>query len=304
MSVRTRANRGARGRSHSGASFLRSLLLLTLLGCLSFVLGFFVIARVVPGISKQDSNSTPSSNVTGDVPPPQSSQSPPTVASEPRTSPSVSPFHSAPPANSPTMQAHSNAPGPSIDPMDDEGAAVQKPGSPDEPVAGDTRGHVTRANHETPSVTAMDTKTGAAAETIKARRKRRRAADNPHLQTPANPDDAGDGATTSAGSETPGAAASTDQASGGTAANPDSAASTASGSYRVQLGVFATRAKADEVAGQARSKGFDIYVKRYRSRSGKRLYRVQQGIYQDREHADEVRQQLQDSGLSASVNPN
>jgi cytoskeletal protein RodZ len=91
-----------------------------------------------------------------------------------------------------------------------------------------------------------------------------------------------------------------------TAATPgESAAQTPKvGLYKVQLGVFSTRAKAEEAAEAASDKGVKTSI-RVITRGERTLYRVQHSSHKERKNAEAEVQKLNDLGLEASlVEPN
>lgn len=85
---------------------------------------------------------------------------------------------------------------------------------------------------------------------------------------------------------------------------PDATAVPKSGVYRVQLGVYSTRGKAEEVVEAASDKGFKTTI-RVITRGDRTLYRVQHSSHKDRQKAEDAVQKLTDAGFDASiVNPN
>jgi DedD protein len=83
--------------------------------------------------------------------------------------------------------------------------------------------------------------------------------------------------------------------------NSLSTPATGSGSWVVQLGSFASRANAERLARQVRTRGFPASVSQ--GSSGRHLYRVRVGPVRDREAASELAGRLQAAGHSGSVVP-
>ncbi len=76
------------------------------------------------------------------------------------------------------------------------------------------------------------------------------------------------------------------------------------GVYRVQIGVFSTRDKAEEIAASASDKGFAAAIKVV-TRDGRTLYRVQHSTHKDRAKAEAERDKLTEAGFDATIiNPN
>lgn len=73
------------------------------------------------------------------------------------------------------------------------------------------------------------------------------------------------------------------------------------GGWMVQLGSFASRANAERLAQQVRSRGFPVAVSR--ATTGRRLYRVQVGPAHDRTSAEQLAGKLRALGHSGSIVP-
>lgn len=72
------------------------------------------------------------------------------------------------------------------------------------------------------------------------------------------------------------------------------------GLYRVQIGVYSTREKAEEQAKSASDKGFDTTVRTVSS-GDRTLYRVQHSAHRNRANAEIEKQRLVDAGLDAYI---
>jgi cell division protein FtsN len=77
-------------------------------------------------------------------------------------------------------------------------------------------------------------------------------------------------------------------------------AETTGGLFRVQIGVYSTREKAEEQAKIASDKGFDTTVRTVTS-SDRTLYRVQHSAHRNRANAEIEKQRLVDAGLDAYI---
>jgi len=89
--------------------------------------------------------------------------------------------------------------------------------------------------------------------------------------------------------------------------NPERAtaagASGRSGSWMVQLGVFASRDNAERLAQELKEKGFKISVSEVAASSGRKLFRVRTGPVADRTAASELAAKLRAAGAPGSVVP-
>ena len=70
--------------------------------------------------------------------------------------------------------------------------------------------------------------------------------------------------------------------------------------YHVRLGSFHSRDAADHEVQRARAKGFSTQVVPV-THNGRTLYRVQAGAFRERDRAEAIKQSLQDASLDASV---
>lgn len=75
---------------------------------------------------------------------------------------------------------------------------------------------------------------------------------------------------------------------------------TGSGLFHVHLGAFHSRDAAASEVERARAKGFTTQIVPV-TRNGRTLYRVQAGAFRDRGHAESVQQSLQDANLDARI---
>ena len=234
-------------KSAHGMMFFKAAFWLLVMITLSFFLGFFVIARMVPHEKKPTPAEAPNpAKVAAEAAKAKKEK----AAAEKLTSETkksdpdedTSSRHKTVPAQQPTAPN-----GPTISPEEDG----QKPETPESTGAGRTdagqpRGHA--------------------------------AGESNGVQTPANPD--------------------------GPTVTPDSGAPVKSGLFRVQLGVYSTRAKAEEAADAAADKGIKTSI-RVITRGDRTLYRVQHSSHKDRQKAEAAVQKLTDLGLDASiVDPN
>ncbi len=72
--------------------------------------------------------------------------------------------------------------------------------------------------------------------------------------------------------------------------------------WAVQLGAFSSRAKADELVANLRSRGYPAFVLEYRG-GGQLLHRVRVGPEQDRSHAVAVAERLRKDGFQPVIAP-
>jgi len=270
-----------------GSNAIRTLGAFLLCAVLSFALGFFVLARfwsskpggVTDGQDKNalalagdHSRATPA----GDVP---------------------APAHGV----TPTAQPRPRVVAPRIDPAEDE---VQKPANLDEnsdakkPTSGDES--LPEPSDETakPADPPVTPSTATTDETKPKKHKKGAASDetqpskapDTEVAPPDSTDDVNDvraprhrrtppdRRTAPAGTEAP--------ANGGL--------------YRVQIGVYSTREKAEEQAKSAQDKGFETTI--HSVTSGDRtLYRVQHSAHRNRANAESEKQRLVDAGFDAYI---
>lgn len=283
-------NRGNYARYNAGGSrglavFRGAFILLTAL-TLSFGLGFFVIARMMPG------GQSPNGGGTNSAPPPvtnhDSDQNHAPNARPAPTNPSSAP-------NAPASTTNPDADGPSILPDTN----VQKPEKIDENgkhTSDSTQSSTTDPDDKNPSDHKTDSENDAqsagddSGDTTPSKSHRDRTASPPDEKVqPAGSPDAtrdSDASGRSANSKKNGAS--------------DAESGPKDGLYRVQIGVFSTREKAEEVAKSAMEKGFEATVKTM-TRDGRTLYKVQHSAYRDRVHAEQEQQRLLEAGFDASI---
>jgi cell division protein FtsN len=278
MSARNRGNYSSRGSvGSSGMGLVRGAGILIVGLGLSFALGFFVIARMMPR------GPQPAGESSGEAAVNAANAGAPTTSSVTATEHAeVSPARpsTAPPV--PPVRSSGAAAGPTIDP-DTEGN-VQKPGklegeNPDSNVSSDNNDAATSDEAQSGDKSTSDGK----------HRKHRKKSDSGALQTPESPD----GSENKPGDETPG------DTTGGTTGTETTSAGSA-GLYHVQIGVFSTREKAEEVAKSANDKGFATTVQAV-TRDGHTHYRVQHSAYRKRENAEAAKQRLNEAGFEAYI---
>lgn len=120
---------------------------------------------------------------------------------------------------------------------------------------------------------------------------------------------AGEAATTAAPPHSSTQTHSTSTAHTTTAPKPNPERATAagasgrSGSWMVQLGVFASRDNAERLAQELKEKGFKISVSEVAASSGRKLFRVRSGPVADRTAASELAAKLRAAGAPGSVVP-
>jgi len=242
-------------------TFVRGTFFLLIALIVSFAIGFFVFAKIVPlGPSEHTDGSDSTTNSTG----------PGKAAAgvKPGASPERNPAHAGdPPVNTPKND------GPTL--LAEDG--IQKPDKLD-------AGHTKKPTAD-PDANSPPTPTTSGL--------------NPVPQ----PSTGGDGADTAARTEHP---AGTVQLPGSpdnptaVAETPKPAIQPKTGLYRVQIGVFSTKDKAEEVAASAKDKGFAVTVREV-NKDGRILYRVQHSSHRDRARAEAEQQKLMDAGIEATI---
>ncbi len=281
------------------------------LGAFSFLLGFFVLAKLVPGGQK-----TPEQANASAIPiPPAESR---TASASPPTAPDPTPRPStvtAPPAI---------AAGPSIDPGDDGADKTQPAGSPDDtskpvrsPGSHDSadpqasrRGVATDNSVDVPAkptdetthvVTPSDENASDKASTTRRRRRKSTTADVQPSTMPDTLTDTAPATDTTSGKDTVdiGSKPVADDTTRAVAAVPTSALSPDK-KYRVQIGVYSTRAEADALALRANTSGVPVSVHAVKKGSAT-LYRVQQGVYRSRTAAQAAGKRLTEKGFDVYV---
>ncbi len=289
-----------RRASRRGQALAKSLLIMLALALLSFTLGFFVLAKMLPASSRPDSATSANAD-NGDSAPVNA----PNANDERHDAPAARP---APRSAPPVAQTPHPTPGPSIAPADDtpvqQPDALDKPQN-DAPPATDNR----PADNPFATVTPAAPSGEAAAPVTPRHRRRRHAAPNANaIQKPATPD--GDAsrpenappttdARPDASRSAPDSSASADPALP-SAARSESVSPPNSGLYRVQLGVFSTREAAEQQARSANDKGFRTTIQPF-TREGRTLYRVQHGLYRKRANAEAARQRLNDASVDSDL---
>src|SRR5581483_9546735 len=304
MGVRNRGSYSSSSRARSGGmGLLKGFLVMCGLATLSFALGFFVLARLLPGNQKpEEARDTSVETASNSAPTPTNAVTAPPVSTPPTT---TTPAPAAPP------KPNTDTPGPVIEPLDSNNSGVQQPDSPDSPRQSDRATEPSASSERNPFIAiAPDTLTeNAPAAPRRARRHRTNPTpDTGAIQTPAQPDGVSSPSATPDTSARPETGGATEAAPGtdtGTTSSSRADTSSASDSrrYRVQLGIFSTREKADEVAQAARDKGVRTYIRQYTGPNGQPLYRVQQGIYRNRARAEAARQRLTEAGIEAALSP-
>lgn len=300
------------------------------LAALSFVLGFFVLARLVPGAAEKPTLDTSA------LVPAATAGNTSHSAELPAAPPAETDRTPAGTADLPGAHKVAAAPGPSLDPQSDApalgtSASIQQPRKIDEPHSptkatdeaaqarkGEDPGSVARQGGDAtlarkkPRASADDEqKADPPAEQPESRpRKRRHAAalDSTagELRSPGDTPAERNGDSTVTGE--PRAAASrrrVDTGDDGFDPPPTRRRSVSNAPsatlYHVHIGSFHSLDDAEREVKRARSHGFEPQIVPTTSHSGRKLFRVQVGAYRDRERAATVQQQLQDASLDARI---
>jgi len=235
---------GGKGR---GLAFFRAAFGLLVAVTVSFALGFFVFARMLPANSKKPQGGNGAPGADSGAGHTTNSKTANNTNSENNAAGNTD---DTPKVQKPLKDTQKQKDGPKLLPEEDG----QAPGTVDPPAAGDSK------PVEAPAGRRRFESAGGA------------------VQAPGSPD--------------------------APATTPDTAATPKSGVYRVQLGVYSTRSKAEEVVEAASDKGFKTTI-RVITRGDRTLYRVQHSSHKDRQKAEDAVQKLTDAGFDASiVNPN
>ncbi len=257
------------GSSTAGA-FLKSAFILLIALAGSFILGFTVLAKIIPQ-PHTDSSTSSSSNSGGDT-----------------TNPALSKKNSAltgsPPARTLKVAGTNGAnSGPEIQPDN----SVQKPDSVDPSSTTGTDGlkHSNQTETEKTVGSSGDDSGDATVPTSPKRDK-----DGGKLQIAGSPDSG------SSADRSP-VAGSPNKPNGNL--DPE-VTPVKNGLYRVQIGVYSTREKAEEVAQNAADKKIRTTVIAT-TREGRTLYRVQYRARKDKNTAEEDKQKLIDAGFDATI---
>ena len=326
-SKRSSASRYSNSRAQSGKDAARNVGVVLGLGGLSFFLGFFVLARMVP--DRQNEAGSPSTPDAQKVSPASSSQiaqaaAPSTVSEAPAATIPVK----APPAAKKPAETSDIA----IEPGDE--SASQKPGTLDDAPAKSRaaqdegqaaqNGTENAAKKGSEDTTALpDRETGSPeAPTVSPA---------PHTRTRKPRVKSGDGETAASASksETGGFsqddqkpskidrdesdtsahpapratrhAASGESSDSGDEEKPKSVKPARRTRYRVVAGAYALRESAERAAQKVTDLGLEATVVPVSKEDGTTVYRVQQGIYRLRANANAAKQKLADAGLDADV---
>ena len=305
-------------------NIVRTLTIFMILAALSFVLGFFVLARLFPAAPKQGGAGSIAPTIVTDsmaekTAPTNSTPSPPAqLASGPASIASNIPVQK--PAEQPTKA--SRTPGPSLDPVNDaagihSGPVVQKPHrletvaakSPD-PASED--GSATTSGAEKPAAV----KAAPPEDAPPVTRPKKKHKTTPRISQADTSDADGSGdyaseATTrritiphKAKARHADSSDDSGDQSETTTAKPKlkvrDTETASSGLFHVHLGAFHSRDAATSEVERARAKGFSTQIVQV-TRNGRTLYRVQAGAFRDRVNAETAQQSLQEANLDARI---
>lgn len=288
MSVRNRSSYSSRHTERSRAwGLLRGAFVLLLLAILSFALGFFVLARILPGDRPAE---TPGST----APSPSSGDSSASGPANP--APSIaSGIANASPA------PRENLPGPTIDPEDSQ--EVQPPDPLDDASGGASSlfsdGNTTEnrePENNTPTPRLPESSARNPVGTVPPEAESGNAAlqsrERDAVQPPARID-------------RPRATVSTPPEAATRAQEPATASSetesgTTNGLFRVQVGVYSTREAAEREAQRLTAQGLSANVQAA-TIAGRALFRVQHGAFRNRANAEAARERLKAAGVDSTL---
>ena len=270
---------------------VRNIGIMLALAVLSFVIGFFGLAKLLPAPKTPSMQTTQiaANNIT-EIPVRVSPSDNPVKTKSPQPIPPVVQTGTSSitqPASSGAVPGRTAAlnRGPVLDATDQENGSSS--------VASDTQ--KPRSLEGDPPATSSTTQGGSInqpggiEQSSKRRRHRRRLISPPVEAVPSE----------------------TETATNAPTANPDSTPDDSSSAdapkskpkssyYKVHLGAYQTKEAANRQMEVAKEKGFDTQVLPV-TRNGRTLYRVQLGAYKDRDHANTAKQSLDDAGLSGKV---
>lgn len=276
-----------------GSTAIRTLGAFLLCAVLSFALGFFVLARFW--------SNKPKGEVEGSEKNVVASAGERTPAHRGEDSPT--PQRSGLPAAQPTPRTVA----PRIDPEED----VQKPANLDEnkdvkkpsessqdevqdPVEDPAKDEVKHAD-ETPKKVETSPTPPVPAEDGKSKRHKKPAANADDAQPSKSPDE--DGTPPESTDDVNEVRSKRHKRS---TPKPDAETPASNGLYRVQIGVYSTREKAEEQAKSAGDKGFDTTIRAVPS-GDRTLYRVQHSAHRTQAGAEAEKQRLVDAGFDAYI---
>ena len=266
VSNRSRPSLSHRTQS-SGWNFVRGAFALIALIGISFLFGFFVLARRMPD-TRSTSNGIPAQ--TQNLPVENAAPSPTT-----RNTVNVPPT---------TPQRNERVPGPTLEAEEDE-PSVQQPTTPDANNAATTpaRDASNKSDADLRKLTENSTPPFVSIENPNS--------NSPSVQSPSTPD--------STRISRRNRERKKEQTE--TATQTENAPTAADKSfYRVQAGVYSTKEAAESEAAKVRERGFDATV-HTTTVGGRTLYHVQNGIYRNRANAEAMRQRLKDAGIETHL---
>jgi cell division protein FtsN len=326
MASQNRRNYGGYSNRSNGLAFVRGAFIMLVVLILSFGLGFFVLARFMPGGQKPETNhpgiaiaSTRGETETGSRLPSASTGQPPrtqTQKSAPPVTPKVAPE------------------GPSIGPGDEN--LVQQPGKLDgtgksgenqddpnkteptkpEPKKADPGERPAPRTKPHPREKADPAAGNPETNETTAPMKRSSSDDDPNLVGATKPHKSGRKASKSEGdipkvrtesprsieSNLPAGPAPRDTPAPRTTVPKTTGpkAPAVTGLYRVQLGAFDTREQAEQIIKEAQGKGFDAQIKVVK-KGDQTLYKVQHSAHKTRANAEKEGQRLTEAGFPVYI---
>lgn len=283
-------NRSSYARSNGAnrglAAFFRGAFILLVALTLSFGLGFFVIARMLPNTANEGSGSNSTGGGASGGASGASHSDRRVQSSAPSSQIAVKPSSPAPPPqNGPVLLPDENIQKPDKLEAGDEKTSSSSDDA-ESPESTKTHSGTKSEDDSAGSTTTASRPPGETGETPNgkhSRRGRTPGTESGAVQSASSPDSAGSPAS--------------DSSRSATSDNPQPAKA---GIYRVQIGVYSTREKAEEVARSAADKGIPTTL-HVITRDGRTLYRVQQSTHRDRTKAELDRQKLIDAGFDATI---
>lgn len=246
---------------NSGWNFVRGAFALLALIGISFLFGFFVLARLMPD-TRSTSNGIPAQSQNSTVE---------NAASSPATNNAVNTLPATP-------QRNETVPGPTLEAEEDE-TSVQQPTTPDAKTQDDPK----MSDADLNKVTENSTPPFVSTEN--------RNPNLPSVQSPSTPD------ATHTGRRDRERKKGQNEPETRTENIPSA---TNTSLYRVQAGVYSTKEAAESEAAKVRERGFDANV-HATTAGGRTLYHIQNGIYRNRANAESMRQRLKEAGIETHL---
>ena len=278
----------------TAVNIVRNIGIMLGLAVLSFVIGFFGLAKLLPAsqtplkpsvqIAANNVTQVPNRTVSIDTPVKTKTPEAPARAI-------TQPAGSAPPVKT-VPEKTTPVRGPVLDASDNSGNSI-----PSAPADTQKPRNLDGATSQTPTPTPATSVSGGVNPpgTIEQQPRKRRRHKKRILSTPTDTASADSEKTNSEESVTTNPDSAPDESS-----SEESKPRERTSLYKVHLGAYQSKEAANRQREVAKEKGFDTQVLPV-TRNGRTMYRVQLGAYKDRDRANTAKQSLDDAGLSGKV---